>query len=67
VPFTFDSEHHFVEVPLVTGSRTAATELIGILLTELVTPLADRLICHLDSTFTEELFHIPEAQAEPKV
>jgi hypothetical protein len=41
--------------------------LIGVRLTELATPLADGLRGHPDATFTQELFHIPEAQTEAKV
>jgi hypothetical protein len=41
--------------------------LIGVLLAKLATPLADGFVGHPDATFTEELFHIPEAQTEPKV
>jgi hypothetical protein len=67
VTFTFESEHHLFEVPLVAGPRTPATELIGIRLAKLVTPLADGLIRHLDATFTQELFHIPDTQTESKV
>ena len=65
--FTFDGEHYLIKVPLVPGPRTAATELISIRLAKLATPLADGFIRHRDATFTEELFHIPETQTEPKV
>jgi hypothetical protein len=67
VPFPFDGEHHFVEMPLVPRSWTAATELIGIRLAKLATPLADGFIRHPDATFTQELFDIAEAQTKPKV
>ena len=67
VMLALDGEYHFVDVPLVTVSRTAAPELIGVLLTELTSPLANRLIRHSNATFTQELFHIPEAQTESEV
>jgi hypothetical protein len=55
-----------IEVPLASRPRTVA-ELIGVLLAQLAAPLADSLIGHHNSTFTEELFHIPKTQAEAKV
>jgi len=62
-----DPQKHFIEVPLVTRPRPATTQLIGIVLTKRATPFADRLIRHRDATFTEEFFHIAEAEAEAKV
>jgi hypothetical protein len=56
-----------IEVPLVPGPRTPATELIRVRLAEFAIPLADSFVSHLDTTFTEEFFPIPETQTEPKV
>src|SRR5262249_10144871 len=67
VMVALDRQKHFIQVPLVPGPRTTTTELISVLLTKLVTPFADRLIGHCHSTFTEELFHVAEAQTEPEV
>jgi hypothetical protein len=67
VMLTLDCQKHLIQVPLIAGPRTAATELIGVLLTELATPLANRLIRHGHATFTQELFHIPDAQTESEV
>jgi hypothetical protein len=67
VMFPCDGEHHFVEVPLVPGPRTAAPQLIGILLAKLAAPRANGFIRPLDATFTEELFHVPEAQTKSDV
>ena len=49
VMFALDRQKHFIEVPLIAGAWTSSTELIGILLTELAAPLANRLIGY-DST-----------------
>jgi hypothetical protein len=57
----------FIKVPFIAGPGTAATELISILLAELATPFANRLIGHDDSTFKQQLFDIAEAEAKPKV
>lgn len=57
----------FIEVPLIAGAWTSATQLIGILLTELAAPFADGFIRHDHTAFQEELFHIAKAQTEPKV
>jgi hypothetical protein len=67
MPLTLDGEKDLVEMPLVTGPRTAATELIGIRLPEFTTPLANSLIGHDDTTFQQELFDVAEAQAKAKV
>src|SRR5262245_30398799 len=62
-----DRQKHFIEVPLVTRLRTAATELVSILLTKLAAPLANGLIGHDHSTLKQELFDITKAQAEAEV
>src|SRR5215813_7448585 len=67
VILTLDRQKHFIKVPIIAGPGTAATELIRILLAELATPLANRLIGHDDSTFKQQLFDITEAEAKPKV
>ena len=67
VTFTFDGESHLVKVPLVPGPRTAAAELIRILLSEFAAPFADRFIALDYTAFKQDLFHIAEAQAEAKV
>jgi hypothetical protein len=67
VPFTFNGEYPLVEVPLVAGPRTAATELIRILLSEFAAPFANRFRAHDYTAFKQEFFNIAEAQAEPKV
>jgi len=64
---TFAGAPHFVEVPLLTKPRTAATELIRVLLPELATPLAEGFLRLHDSTFVEQLFPIPEAQPKSEV
>src|SRR5712692_9772394 len=61
-----DRQKHFVHLPLVTGPG-AATELISILLAKLATPLANGFIGHDHAAFTQQLFDIAEAQAEPEV
>jgi hypothetical protein len=67
VMLALDCEKYLIHLPLVTRPRTAATELVGILLTKLPTPLPNRFIRHDHAAFKEELFHIAEAQAEAKV
>src|SRR5262249_47868531 len=39
-----DRQKHLIKMPLVAGPRTAATQLIGILLAKFATPFADGLI-----------------------
>jgi hypothetical protein len=67
VTLALDRQKLFIPMPLIALPGTAATELLGRLLAKLATPFAHRLIGHPDSTFTQEFFHIPQAQTEPKV
>jgi hypothetical protein len=67
VLLALDRQKHLIHMPLVAKPRTTATELISILLAKFATPLANRLIGHADATLKQELFDIPEAQAEAKV
>jgi len=62
----FDLHKDLIHMPLVTRPWTPTTELIGILLTKLTAPLADRLIRD-HAAFQQELFYITEAQAEAKI
>jgi len=62
----FDLHKGLIHMPLVTRPWTPTTELIGILLTKLTAPLADRLIRD-HAAFQQELFYITEAQAEAKI
>ena len=48
-----DREKHLIEVPLVPRPRTAATELVRVLLTKLTAPLANRFIGYDYTTFTQ--------------
>ena len=64
---TLDRQKHLIQVPLVTWPGTAATELIGVRLPEFATPFADRLVGYNHPAFQQQLFDIPEAQAEAKV
>jgi hypothetical protein len=67
VLLALNREPHFIHLPLVAGPRTPPTELISVGLTKFMAPLANGFIRNDDSTFQQELFAIPEAQAEPKV
>ena len=60
-------EKHFIEMPLVARAETPTPQLIGVLLPEFVTPLADSLIGHDDAADREQLFDISVAEAEPIV
>jgi hypothetical protein len=67
VMFTLDLQKYLIEVLLISRPRPRVTELIGIVLAKFAAPLPYRLIGHGHPTFQQELFDIPEAQAEPKV
>jgi hypothetical protein len=62
-----DGQTHLVQVPCIPRSRTSASELIGIRLPELHTPLTDRFVGHHDPTSEQQLLDIAVAQAETAV
>jgi hypothetical protein len=62
-----DRDEHLIQVSLITGTWTPASQLIGLLLAELPTPLADRFVRHDDPPRTQELCHVAMAQAEAQV
>jgi hypothetical protein len=59
-----DRQKDLVQVPLVPGPRPPATELIGIILPELLTPPADGFVGDVDAPFQEELLHVAVTQRE---
>jgi len=67
VMLAFDRQKYLIQMPFIPWPRTAATELVCILSTKLATPLADRLIGHSHPSFQQQLFYIPETQAEPEI
>jgi hypothetical protein len=62
-----DPHKHLVQGPCVPRSRTSASQLIGVLLPELQTPLTDRFIRHNDPTGEPELFDITLAEARTEI
>ena len=54
-------------MPLVARPWTAAAQLIGIVLSELAAPLADRFVGHVDAALEQEFLHVAVAQSEPVV
>jgi hypothetical protein len=67
VTIALDGEKHLIELPFIAGPRTAASQLIGIWLAKFAAPLADGLLGHPHASLKQQLLHIAEAQAEPKV
>jgi hypothetical protein len=53
VALSFDRQKHLVHMPLIAWLRTAAAQLVGILLAELAAPLADSFVRHDDSAFKQ--------------
>ena len=62
-----DTHKHLVQVPCVPRSRTSASQLIGILLSELQTLLTDRFVRHNDPMGEQGLFDIGLAEAHTAV
>ncbi len=57
----------FVEMPRIAEVATAFPESSGVSTTECSTPLTNGLVSDRDPALGEEVFDIPETQAEPKV
>ncbi len=62
-----DLQKDFVNMPLISRLRTSTTEVIGILLPELVRPPPHRFIAEHDAASGHQLFDIAKAQREPEV
>ncbi len=62
-----DREKDLIKMPFVARLRTAATQLVRILLAKFLTPLADRLVGHDDPTSGHQLFNIAIAEREAVV
>ena len=54
-------------MPLVTGSRPAATELVGIVLSKLPTPLANGLVRDDNAPFKQEFLDVAVRETEAVV
>jgi hypothetical protein len=67
VPFAVDRQKHLVQMPLITALGTPASQLIGIRLPELPTPLANGFIRDEHPTGEQELFDITITEAEPEI
>src|SRR5262249_21305927 len=59
-----DRRKDLVEVPFVPWLGASTPQLIGVGLPELQTPLADGLVCHLDTACKHYLFDVAIAQGE---
>src|SRR5262249_16131841 len=59
-----NGQKHLVEVPRVTWLGASTLQLIGVVLPNLQTPLADGLMGHVDAALAQEFLHITVAQRE---
>jgi hypothetical protein len=55
-------DEHFIQVPLISGSRTPPSQAICELLAELQTPLANSLVCQDYTTLSHQQFDISVAE-----
>jgi hypothetical protein len=58
VPVAVNRQENLVQIPFVTGSRPAATEFVGVVLTELATPFADGLVGHDNTPFKQQFLDV---------
>ena len=59
-----DSNEDFIQIPVIAQSTLPSLQFLGIVWTELMTPLADRLIGHDNSSLAKEILYVAEAQPE---
>ncbi len=62
-----DDDHHFVEVPVITGLRVGAAQIGGNDGSKLQEPSADGLVGDVQAPLGEHLLDIAEADSEPGV
>ncbi len=67
VVFAFDGEHDFVEMPFVAALRLTPAQFVGISLTELQSPLADRLICYENAATGHQFLNVAKTQRKSEV
>jgi len=53
VRLALDRQKHLIEVPFIAGPRTAATQLVGVLLAKRATPFADGLVGYNRATLEQ--------------
>jgi hypothetical protein len=61
---SLDPDEHFIKMPLVAGTRTAAAQTAGKGLAELLAPTPDRLAGEDHASFRQKQFNVPQAEAE---
>ncbi len=66
VELAISFEENLVEMPRIAGLRPSPAQLVGVVLAELPTPLANRFIAQQDAARSHELFHITIPEREPK-
>ena len=59
-----DPNEHFIEVPFVAWPGSPPPHLVGEACAELQTPLPDALVRDNDTSFSQQQFNVPKAQAE---
>jgi hypothetical protein len=68
--FAVNGQKHFLQISFASVAGSTATQLSGMVLPELLTPLADGFIGHADAAFEHEFLHVAVAQVkaiiEPK-
>jgi hypothetical protein len=53
VRLALDRQKYLIEVPFIAGPRTAATQLVGVLLAKRATPFADGLVGYNRATLEQ--------------
>jgi hypothetical protein len=62
-----DGRKHLVEMSFVPGPRPSTPQLVGVILTELETPLTEGLAGHVDAAFEQQLLHVAVTQGKALV
>ena len=67
MPFLVDRDEYVIQVPLITRPGTPATELIGVWLAKLATPLAHGFIRDDDAPDEQQFFHVRVAERKANI
>ena len=67
VPFPVNDHDHLVEMPVIAGPRTRASEIGGNLWTKLQEPPTDSLVGQVDAALGQHLFDVTKRKRKPGV
>lgn len=67
VSFPANQQHHYIEMPIITGRRSPAPQIAGNWPAKFKEPERDSFVRYIQARFREQVLDIPEVQCEPRV